>query len=137
MLNYYDFVRAHPGEFRQFSCKDLLFLIIDCPIDFTKGEDWSQHNAFLYVITGRHNLYSRERIWNLNTGSTVFVKKGGSGIEKVDEDIFCALMFYVPDEYIRSFMRENIDLLPSVDLSLISNDKIITGSKYSYDDCIL
>ena len=125
MLNYYDFVKANPGEFRQFSCKDLLFLIIDCPIDFNKSEDWSEHNAFLYVISGRHNLYSRERIWYLNTGSTVFVKKGGLGIEKVDDDIFCALMFYVPDEYIRSFMRENIDLLPSVDLSLISNDKLL------------
>ena len=43
----------------------------------------------------------------------------------MDEDFFCALMFYVPDEYIRSFIRENNSVLPPVDLSIISNDKIL------------
>ena len=125
MLNFYDFVREHPVEIRQFSCKDLLFLINECPPDFTKGEDWGEHNIFLYVTTGRHNLFSRERSWQLDTGSAVFVKKGALGIEKVDEKSFCALMFYVPDEYIRSFIRENSAVLPPVDLSIISNDKIL------------
>jgi AraC family transcriptional regulator, exoenzyme S synthesis regulatory protein ExsA len=125
MLNYYDFVKANPGEFKQFSCKDLLFLIIDCPPDFTKGEDWSQYNAFIYVIGGNHKLFNRERAWHLQTGSSVFVKKGGLGTERVDEEIFCALMFYVPDEYLCSFIRENADLLPPADLSSAFNDKIL------------
>jgi AraC-like DNA-binding protein len=126
MLNFYDFVKEHPVEIRQFSCKDLLFLINECPPDFTKAEDWAQHNVFLYVTTGRHNLSSRERTWHLDTGSTVFVKKGALGIERMDEQSFCALMFYVPDEYIRSFIRENKAVLPPVDLSIISSDKILT-----------
>lgn len=125
MLNFYDFVKTHPVEIRQFSCKDLLFLINECPPNFIKGEDWTEHNVFLYVTSGRHDLYSRERTWNLDTGSTVFVKKGALGIKKVDEDSFCALMFYVPDEYIRTFIRENNAVLPPVDLSIISNDKIL------------
>jgi len=125
MLNFYDFVREHPVEIRQFSCKDLLFLINECPPDFIKGEDWTEHNIFLYITTGRHNLYSRERTWHLDTGSTIFVKKGALGIERVDKESFCALMFYVPDEYIRSFIRENNAVLPPVDLSIISNDKIL------------
>ena len=125
MLNYYDFVKAHPEEIRQFSCKDLLFLIIDCPPDFTKSEDWAEYNAFLYVIAGRHKLYSREQVWHLETGSSVFIKKGGLGIEKVDEDTFCALMFYMPDDYIRSVVRENVTALSSVELSLISVDNVL------------
>lgn len=125
MLNFYDFVKEHPVEIRQFSCKDLLFLINECPPDFVKGEDWSEHNIFIYVTNGRHDLYSRERTWHLDTGSTVFVKKGALGLERVDEDTFCALMFYVPDEYIRSFIRENNAVLSPVDPSIISNDKIL------------
>jgi hypothetical protein len=39
MHNNYDFVKDNPGLFKQFSCKKLLFLIMDCPPDFTKAED--------------------------------------------------------------------------------------------------
>ena len=105
MLSFYDFVKKHPVEIRQFSCKDLLFLINECPPGFIKGEEWTEHNIFLYITSGRHDLYTRERTWHLDTGSAVFVKKGAVGIKKVDEESFCALMFYVPDEYIRSFIR--------------------------------
>ena len=125
MLNFYDYIKAHPGEIRQFSCRDLLFLINECPPDFIKEEDWAQHNAFLYVTNGRHNLYSRERSWHLQTGSTVFIKKGGLGIERVDKDAFCALMFYVPDDYIRTFIRENAAMIPPPDLSILSTDNVL------------
>lgn len=125
MVNYYDYVKNHPEEFKQFSCKELLFLIIDCPPDFTKAEDWAEHNCFLYVITGRHIVYSRERSWLLQQGATVFMKKGGCGIEKVDEDTFCALMFYVPDSYIQSFARENASLFPRIELSMVAGDLVL------------
>src|SRR5688572_18791376 len=125
MVNYYDYVKSHPEEFKQFSCKELLFLIIDCPPDFTKAEDWAEHNCFLYVITGNHMVYSRERSWLLQQGATVFMKKGGCGIEKVDEETFCALMFYVPDSYIQSFARENASLFPRIELSMITSDLVV------------
>ena len=125
MLNFYDHVRAHPEQLKQFSCKDLLFLINECPPEFKKGEEWAEHNVFIYVMTGRHKLHSREHTWYLKTGSTMFVKKGGLGIERVDDDSFCALMFYVPDKYICSFVRENITLFPPVDLSLLSAQKVL------------
>ena len=125
MVNYYDYVKSHPEEFKQFSCKELLFLIIDCPPDFTKAEDWAEHNCFLYVITGNHIVYSRERSWLLQQGATVFMKKGGCGIEKVDEETFCALMFYVPDSYIQSFARENASLFPRIELSMVTGDLVL------------
>ncbi|HEX6849515.1 MAG TPA: AraC family transcriptional regulator [Chitinophagaceae bacterium] len=125
MESYYDYVRAHPFECKQFSCGNLLFLIHECPPGFTKGEDWTEHNAFLYVIAGEHKLSSRERTWHLVPGTTVFVKKGGLVIERVDEEAFCALMFFIPDEFIRSFMRENRSLVPHAELSVDSGDKIL------------
>ena len=125
MVNYYDYVKNHPEEYKQFSCKDLLFLIIDCPPDFTKSEDWAEHNCFLYVISGSHILYSRERSWLLQQGTTVFMKKGGCGVKKIDEDTFCALMFYVPDSYIHSVTRENAALFPRIDTSLSSRDLLL------------
>lgn len=125
MLNFYEHVKANPELLRQFSCRNVLFLINECPPEFKKGEMWAEHNAFVYVISGRHNLYSHDRVWLLQTGSTAFVKKGSVGVERVDDDMYCALMFYVPDEYIRSFTKENAALFPPVDLSLVSEEKVL------------
>jgi AraC-like DNA-binding protein len=114
MQNNYDFIKNNPGLFKQFSCKKLLFLIMDCPPEFIKSEDWSEHNCFLHVLTGEKHLFNRERSWYIQKGSTVFLKKGGIGIEKLGNEPFCVLMFYVPDDYICSFVRENTGLLAPV-----------------------
>jgi AraC-like DNA-binding protein len=125
MTNHYDFVKANPGLFKQFSCNEALFLIIDCPPEFVKAEDWIDHNCFLHVIAGNHMLFSRERTWLISKGATVFIKKGGLGIQKVDEHPFCALMFYVPDSYIHSFLNDKKSELLQFEHSLISNDMLI------------
>ena len=126
MLNYYDFIKAHPELYKQFSCKELLFLICECPPDFTKSEDWAEHNCFLYVMNGEHIMHGRERSWILQQGHTIFLKKGGVGVERLDHNTFCSLMFYVPDSYIRSFTRENAALFPNNDLSTTSIDRVLT-----------
>jgi len=125
MTNHYDFAKANPGLFKQFSCNEALFLIIDCPPEFVKAEDWIDHNCFLHVITGNHMLFSRERSWLISKGSTVFIKKGGLGIQKIDEDAFCALMFYVPDNYIHSFLNDKKCEPLQFEHSSISNDMLI------------
>ena len=125
MTNHYDFAKANPGLFKQFSCNEALFLIIDCPPEFVKAEDWIDHNCFLHVIKGNHLLFSRERSWLISKGSTVFIKKGGLGIQKIDEDAFCALMFYVPDRYIHSFLKDKKFELLQFEHSPISNDMLI------------
>ncbi|HET9431344.1 MAG TPA: AraC family transcriptional regulator, partial [Chitinophagaceae bacterium] len=125
MNNYYDYVSSHPEELRQFSCKDLLFLIIDCPPDFTKGEDWSQYNCFLHVLTGNKKIFSRENEWYLEKGSTVFLKKGGIGIERIGDEPFCALMFYVPDDYICNLIRNTSVPLPINENFTPSSDTLL------------
>lgn len=126
MTNHYDFVKANPAFFKQFSCKEILFLIIDCPPEFVKAEDWIDHNCFIHVITGNHILFNRQRSWMISKGDTVFVKKGGLGIQKVDEDeIFCALMFYVPDQYICSFVQDKPGLLSQAEPAPITKDLLI------------
>jgi AraC family transcriptional regulator, exoenzyme S synthesis regulatory protein ExsA len=125
MINFYDYVKTHPEENKQFSSKELLFLMLECPPEFEKSEDWSAFNCFLYVLSGEKILFSRERSWHLREGTTIFLKKGGIGIERAVAGSFCALMFYFPDNYIRSFMREINFFLPDVDLSLHSKESVL------------
>lgn len=125
MQNNYDFIKDNPGLFRQFSCKKLLFVIMDCPPEFIKSEDWAEHNCFLHVLTGEKHLFNRKRSWYIQKGSTVFLKKGGIGIEKIGNEPFCVLMFYVPDEYICSCVRENTSLLSHHQGSANCEDQVL------------
>ncbi len=106
MINFYDLVRSHPEQIRQFCCKEILLLRLECPPDFVKAENWNEYNVFIHVLTGGKRMSSREKSWVLNEGATVFVKKGGITVERTGPEPYCVLMFFVPDDYLRSFFRE-------------------------------
>ena len=125
MLNYYDFVKEHPEEYKQFSCRELLFVICECPSDFKGSEDWSEHNCFVYIMNGEIIMHSREASWRLRQGDTAFLKKGGCTIERSERHTFCSLLFYVPDSYIRAFTRENIHLFNHEDSSPVSRSLLL------------
>jgi len=125
MTNFYDYVRSHPEQLRQFCCKDILFLKLDCPPEFVKGENWNGYNIFLHVLAGGKRMSSREKSWLLDKGETVFVKKGGVTVERMSIEPFCVLMFFVPDDYLRSFIRENATLKFNPDDYALSNDRLL------------
>jgi len=125
MTNFYDYVRSHPEQLRQFCCKEILFLNLDCPPEFVKGENWNNYNIFMHVLTGGKRMSSREKSWVLDEGSTVFVKKGGVTVERLSHEPFCVLMFFVPDDYLKSFIREQVAYNVSMNPQLLSNDCVL------------
>jgi AraC-like DNA-binding protein len=125
MLDIYEYARCNPNEVKQFSCKELLFLIVECPPEFKKGQEFANHNCFLYGISGKHYLFNNDHSWLFEKGDTVFVKKGGFGVERADDDLFCILIFFVPDSYLRSFINEKIEIFSQKQLSAVSNDMLL------------
>ena len=126
MTNFSDYVRSHPEQLRQFCCKEILFLMLDCPPEFVKGENWNNYNIFAHVLTGGKRMSSREKSWDLERGSTVFVKKGGLTVERTSYEPFCVLMFFVPDDYLRSFIHEYTELSFPVNSLPLSNDRVLS-----------
>ena len=126
MTNFYDYVRSHPEQLRQFCCKEILFLNLDCPPDFVKGENWNNYNIFVHVLSGGKKMSSREKSWLLDEGDTVFVKKGGLTVERISNDPFCVLMFFVPDDYLKSFILEQTELNLPVTTHPLSTDRILS-----------
>jgi AraC family transcriptional regulator, exoenzyme S synthesis regulatory protein ExsA len=124
MDSLYDFVTTNPEAMRQFSCKGLLFLKIDCPRSL-KFDDWNEHNCLIYVLNGNKCLYTREKSWDLKQGSSLFVKKGAITVEKIGDEPLCALMFFVPDQYVRCFMKENISLIPAMESPFDTSDQVM------------
>ena len=125
MTNFYDLVRSHPEQIRQFCCREILLLRLDCPSDFVKAENWNEYNVFIHVLTGGKRMSSREKSWVLEPGATVFVKKGGITVERTGPDPYCVLMFFVPDDYLRLFIREQVSLIPFVNSCSCSGDRLL------------
>jgi AraC family transcriptional regulator, exoenzyme S synthesis regulatory protein ExsA len=112
VVNYLELVKNNPEYFKQFSCKELLFLNYDCPVKETKLAKWSEHNYFYYVLTGQKNFSTPKNTWELKKGSFVFVKKGACVIEQYFQEPFCIVVFVMPDVFISRFISTYKDQLP-------------------------
>ena len=110
MINYYDLLKNNPDNFKQFSCKELLFLNYDCPVKENKVAKWSGHNYIYYVLTGQKKFHTPGRSWTLQSGTAVFVKKGACIVEQFFREPFCIVVFIIPDSFIKGFMQENNSL---------------------------
>ena len=106
MINYYELVVNNPTYFRQFSCKDLLFLNYDCPVKIKKVSKWSEHNYIYYVLSGKKTLITIDNSITLTKGSIAFIKKGACIIEQHFEEPFCIVVFIMPDSFIHSFLND-------------------------------
>ena len=111
MINYYELLKNNPANFRQFSCKELLFLNYDCPVKDKKVAKWSGHNYIYYVLSGQKTFHTPGRSWPLQKGTAVFVKRGACIVEQFFREPFCIVVFIMPDSFIKSFMSENKTLL--------------------------
>lgn len=111
MINYYERAKSDPSIFKQFTFREILFVNCDCPIEVRKQDKWSQHNYFLYVVTGKKALHTPGRSWILTEGKAVFIKKGACIIKKFFADILCLMAFFIPDSYLRTFMLQHPGLI--------------------------
>jgi AraC-like DNA-binding protein len=112
MINYIELLQANPAYFKQFSCKELLFLNYDCPVKENKLTKWSEHHYFYYVLSGQKTLHKGNQSWPLTKGTLSFVKKGACLIEQFFREPFCIVVFVVPDSFIKHFIASNRDQLP-------------------------
>ncbi len=105
MINYYELVVNNPQYFKQFCCKDLLFLNYDCPVKVKKMAKWSEHSYIYYVLSGKKTLHGFDKSITLTKGSIAFVKKGACIVEQHFEEPFCIVVFMMPDSFLHSFSK--------------------------------
>lgn len=84
----------------------------DCPTDLPpRIGKYAEHNYLWYVLSGKKILHANNRSWVVESGSAVFVKKGACINELVSDEVFCVITFFVPDSYIRHFVRQHAALI--------------------------
>jgi AraC family transcriptional regulator, exoenzyme S synthesis regulatory protein ExsA len=126
MINYYQAARTNQGILKKMSVNELLFVYYDCPLGNDKQDSWSQYNYILYVVSGNKKFYSSSHSWLLASGKAVFVKKGACIIEKAHGEGLCLMTFFIPDNYLRSFLSENRTLLTKKQNNTYENDIVIS-----------
>jgi AraC-like DNA-binding protein len=86
--------------FRQFKVNDLLFVEYKCLNDEQKLKVLSMDNFFIYILGGKKTWQTLLSTYQAAAGQAVFVKKGANIVHQFYDQGFCALIIFVPDQFI-------------------------------------
>jgi AraC-like DNA-binding protein len=110
--------------FRQFKVNDLLFVEYKCLNDEQKLKVLSLDNFFIYILGGKKIWQTLHSTYEATSGQAVFVKKGANIVHQFYDQDFCALIIFVPDQFIIETIQHSELALPPV-LSETPNDSVI------------
>ena len=105
MLNLFEAVRANPG-YSKLEIGDFLFAEYTCGVSAKKLPNWTDTDYLVHVVTGKKTWHTADGIWKAHPGETLFFKKGAAIVEQHFEEDVCLLMFFIPDGFVRSTVRE-------------------------------
>lgn len=86
--------------FRQFKVNELLFVEYKCLNDEQKLKVFTLQNFFIYILGGKKIWQTLGATYEATAGQAVFVKKGANIVQQFYDQNFCALIIFVPDEFI-------------------------------------
>ena len=107
MFNFFEFVNGNP-TFKQFNVDELLFTAYDCIIEESPLDYWTQKNYFVYTLRGHLKWKTPSDEYMIGVGDSAFIKKGAHRVYKLLDDEYCALLIFMPDEFIKSVIRTHI-----------------------------
>ena len=109
MIYFYEFVENN-FLFRQLNVDDVLFTAYDCPLEGSPVDYYVQKNYFCYVHVGGGRWKTPTKEYTFKAGDAAFLKKGAHRVYKILNGDFCALLIFVPDEFIASVMKNECRL---------------------------
>jgi len=110
MNNFYEGVLHNPTYYRQFNCNESLITVFSCPLEARLMKTrfaglWSQYNYLFYVVDGRKIWHTANKSYDIGKETCVFVRKGAWIFENFLDQGFCVVLFFIPDDFIRSTLK--------------------------------
>ena len=124
MFKLLDFVHEN-CLFKQYKVNDLLFVEYKCVADESLLKVWSQHNYFLYVISGKKVWQTIHSTYEVTSGQAIFVKKGANIVHQFFDKNFCSLIIFVPDHFISHVIQQSAVRIPMVKAPAEPSDSVI------------
>lgn len=87
---------------------DYLIVEFKCPINDESFHAWSECHYITYVLSGKKTWMTHEDRWTLETGQSIFVKKGAYMNQQFLDDRFCVLMFFMTDDFLKKFVQTDM-----------------------------
>ncbi len=112
MINVYDFLLKQGEEYKKLAFKDLLFVYYQCPQVERYARIYTHFNYIVYAIQGKKIYHMPGRSHILSEGAGAFVKKGGYHQERFLDLDWVVIAFFMPDDFMKLFIREHRTLLP-------------------------
>lgn len=106
MINVYEFLRYQPELYKQFVCKDLLFVYYDCPQVVRKVDVFTHYNILSFVIDGKKLINRPEKTWLLQPGPCYFFRIGAYNQELYLDEGWRSMNLYIPDKYLQQLIRQ-------------------------------
>lgn len=124
MVNLYSFIKQG-DTFRKLAVNELLFVEYTCLQEETKFGIWSDSNYFAFVLSGKKMWKSLYHNYEADKGDILFIKKGANLTHQFFEDEFCAIFFFIPDDFIKSFFQKNANFLDTSQKNLSNQDAVL------------
>ncbi len=78
-----------------------------CPLNVDEFTLWTKSHMILYVINGKKDWHTPNKTFCLKGGDILFVKKGVYTTKQYFEEDYCAMLFFMNDDFIKDFINEN------------------------------
>jgi len=105
MLNFYKIVKESL-HFNRFEFDNTVCLEYSCPLEGEQVGIFSQSDYLVHVLSGKKTYKTINGEWTLESGQTLFMKKGATIINQYFEDEFCMLGFFISDDLIAETISE-------------------------------
>ena len=100
MRNFFEIVKEGL-HFNKFELNNAICVEYTCPLQNERVGLYSQSDYMVHVLSGKKTWKTIHGEWTLETGDTLYVKKGATFINQFFEDDFCILGFFIYDDLIQ------------------------------------
>ena len=124
MINLYSAIKD-TNLFNKLEVSELLFAEYTCMREETKFGIWSNNNYFAFISSGKKIWRSIYQSYEVDEGNIIFVKKGANLTHQFFDDEFCAIFMFIPDDFIKAFLKKNTSLLDASQKDLSGQDAVL------------
>lgn len=124
MVNLYSLIKQG-DTFLKMEVNELLFVEYTCVQEETKFGIWSDSNYFAFITSGKKMWRTIYHDYIVEKGDILFIKKGANLTHQFFDDEFCAIFFFIPDNFIKSFLNKNPHFLETTQKRLATQDAVL------------
>src|SRR5690348_505620 len=124
MIDFYSAIK-HSNSFPKMEVSELLFVEYTCMQEENKFGIWSNNNYFAFISSGKKIWKTIYHTYEVDEGDIIFVKKGANLAHVFLGDKFCAVFIFIPDDFIKAFLKRNPKLLDTSQKDLSQQDAVL------------